>query len=99
MTTTVVNSILCTRLIKFKLLSRTKNTNESKPLETGSDLVSDRNDIEDIHGIADINDINELFWGYLYPPFETLLRLISSKRPIDNAMLPSFDKPGGGGAP
>ena len=34
----------------------------------------------------------ELFWGYLYPLFETLLfetlmRLISSKRPIDNAML------------
>ena len=27
----------------------------------------------------------ELFWGYLYPLFETLLRLISSKRPIDNA--------------
>ena len=27
----------------------------------------------------------ELFWGCLYPLFETLLRLISSKRTIDNA--------------
>ena len=62
-----------------------------------TDLVNDL--LEDFTDIDNINDINELFWGYLYPLFETLLRLISSKRPIDNAMLPSFDKPGGGGAP